>query len=192
MAAKIKGIVDVDGFALPAGSAVIHFYYSPSERLRLISFLLEGVSRGQGVVLAATHEAYEELRRGLETLGLGATARLNRVTITPDIRGTILRIADAARLGARRSGSVRVLADFGEMIGKESIFELEAALASALEGLNAVYVTQYDGKGFDASITIEQFRSHALCIMGNAFYHENRNYTAPDSYYRKRAAGSGK
>jgi hypothetical protein len=78
------------------------------------------------------------------------------------------------------------------MIGKESLFELEGALASALEGLDVVYVTQYDGNGFDASVTIEQFRSHALCIMGNAFYHENRNFTPPDSYYRKRAAGSQK
>ena len=192
MAAKVRPIVDVDGFALPSGSAVIHFYYNTSERLRLLSFLLEGVSRGQGVVLAATHEGYEDLRRGLQTLGLGVTARLNRVAVGADVRGTILAIADAARLAERRAGSVRVLADFGSMIGKESIFELEAALASALEGLNVVYVTQYDGNGFDASVTIEQFRSHALCIMGNAFYHENRNFTPPNSYYRKRAAGSQK
>ncbi len=192
MAAKVKQIVDIDGFALPAGSAVIHFYYSPSERLRLISFLVEGVSRGQGVVLAATHEGYEELRRGLEDLGLLASSRLNRVAITADARATILAIADAARMAGRRYGKVRVLADFGNMIGKESIFELEAVLASALERLDVIYVTQYDGKGFDASVTIEQFRSHALCLMGNAFYHENRNFTPPNSYFRRRAAGSQK
>ncbi len=192
MAAKVKQIVDIDGFALPPGSAVIHFYYNTSERLRLINFLLEGANRRQGLVLAATHEGYQQLRRGLETLGLGTTARLQRVAITADIRATILAIGDAARVAGHRGASVRILADFDNMIGKESIFELEAALASALDGLNAIYVTQYDGNGFDASVTIEQFRSHALCIMGNAFYHENRNFTPPDSYFRKRAAGGQK
>jgi hypothetical protein len=193
MAAKVKQIVDVDGFALEPGSAVIHFYYSPAERLRLVGFLLEGISRGHGVVLATTHEGYEELRRGLETLGMsGSGARVNRVAITADIPRTIQTIADATRMAARKTGRVRVLADFDGIIGKESIFELEGALAAALEGLNVICVTQYDGNGFDASITIEQFRSHALCIMGNAFYHENRNFTPPDSYFRKRAAGSQK
>ena len=192
MAAKVKQIVDIDGFALAPGSAVIHFYYDRSERLRLLGFLLEGVSRGQGLVLASTHEGYEELRHGLATLGVSGSARVLRVVITPDIPRTVESIADATRLAARKFGKVRVLADFDGMIGKESIFELEAALASALEGLNVIYVTQYDGNGFDASVTIEQFRSHALCIMGNAFYHENRNFTPPDSYLRKRAAGGQK
>lgn len=192
MAAKVKQIVDIDGFALPPGSAVIHFYYNTSERLRLINFLLEGAKRGQGIVLATTPEGYEQLRRGLETLGLSPTARLQRVAITPDIRAAILAIGDAALQAGRRGGSVRILADFDGIIGKESIFELEATLASALEGVDAIYVTQYDGNGFDASVTIEQFRSHALCIMGNAFYHENRNFTPPNSYFRKRAAGGQK
>lgn len=193
MAAKVKQILDVDGFALEPGSAVIHFYYSSTERLRLLGFVLEGISRGHGIVLATTDDGYAELRRGLETLGLTASsARLTRVTITPDLPRSLQAIADAARMAGRKSGRVRVLADFGSMIGKESIFELEGALASALEGLDLIYVTQYDGNGFDASVTIEQFRSHALCIMGNAFYHENRNFTPPDSYYRKRAAGSEK
>ena len=166
---------------------------SPAERLRLIGFLLQGISRGQGAVLACTQEGYEELRRGLETLGASSSdARLTRVVIRADVPATIQAIADANRLAARRSGTVRLLADFGRMIGKESIFELEAALASALEGLNAIHVTQYDGNVFDASVTIEQFRSHALCIMGNAFYHENRNFTPPDRYLRKRAGGSQK
>jgi MEDS: MEthanogen/methylotroph, DcmR Sensory domain len=192
MGAKVKQIVDIDRFALAPGSAVIHFYYDRSERLRLLGFLWEGISRGQGVVLASTHEGYEELRRGLETLGVSGSARVIRVAITPDIRRTIDSIADATRLAARKFGKARVLADFDGMIGKESIFELEAALASALEGLNVIYVSQYDGNGFDASVTLEQFRSHALCIMGNAFYHENRNFTPPDSYFRKRAAGGQK
>ena len=193
MAAKVKQIFDVDSFALEPGSAVIHFYYSPSERLRLLGFLLEGISRGHGVVLATTHEGYEELRRGLESLGVtGMGTRMHRVAITPDIPRTIATIADVTRMAARKAARVRVLADFGGMIGKESIFELEGALATALERLNVIYVTQYDGNGFDASVTIEQFRSHALCIMGNAFFHENRNFTPPDSYYRKRAAGSEK
>ncbi len=192
MAGKVKQIVDIDGFALEPGSAVIHFYYNPSERLRLLGFLLEGISRGHGVVLATTHDGYEELRRGLAALGVSGSTRVTRIAIVPDIPRTIQSIADAARLAARKSGKVRVLADFDGIIGKESIFELEAALASALEGLNLICVSQYDGNGFDASVTIEQFRSHALCIMGNAFYHENRNFTPPDSYYRKRAAGSQK
>src|SRR5512142_626799 len=120
MTARVRSITDVDGVALPPGSAVIHFYYNPSERLRLISFLLEGVSRGDGVVLATTLDGYDELRRGLETVGLGATARLNRVAVTADIRASILGIADATRLAGRQGAAVRVLVDFGSMIGKES------------------------------------------------------------------------
>lgn len=193
MAAKVKQIVDVDGFALDPGSAVIHFYYNPAERLRLVGFLLEGISRGHGVVLASTHEGYEELHRSLETLGAStSSACVNRVAISADIPRTIQAITDAAHMAVSKRGRARVLADFGATIGKESIFELEAALASALEGLNVICVTQYDGNGFDASVTLEQFRSHALCIMGNAFYHENRSFTPPQSYFRKRAAGSEK
>jgi len=193
MAANVKQIVDVDGFALAPGSAVIHFYYSPAERLRLVGFILEGISRGDGVVLASTHDGYQELRRGLEALGMsGGSPGLTLAAITPDLPAAIQAIADSARAAQRKSGKVRVLADFGCLIGKESIFELEAALASALEGLNVVYVSQYDGNGFDASVTIEQFRSHALCIMGNAFCHENRDFMPPNSYFRKRAAGSRK
>ena len=185
--------VNLNGFALAPGSAVVHFYYNPAERLRLASFLLEGLSYGDGAVLACTRDGYQELRGSLERIGLvGRDSGILRVEVSPVLTGVIQAIGDAVRISNRKHPRVRVLADFDAIVGKESIFELEAALAGALSGLNVVCVTQYDGNSFDASVTIEQFRSHALCIMGNAFYHENRDFTPPDRYYRRRAAGGRK
>lgn len=192
MDANIRHI-DLNGFALSPGSAVVHFYYGAAERLRLTPFLLQGASEGDGAVLACTREGYLELREGLEKIGLvGRNSGITRIEVTPALAHVVRAIADSARTAARNHARVRVLADFGTIVGKESIFELEAALATALAGLNVIWITQYDGNSFDASVTIEQFRSHAVCIMGNAFYYENRDFTSPDRYYRRRAAGSRK
>ncbi len=185
--------IAIEGFALKPSSAVVHFYYNPAERLRLTPFLLEGVHCGDGAVLACTREGYDNLRPGLERMDLvRRDGGILWVEVTPVLANVIQTLSDAVRIAARKHTQVRVLADFDAIVGKESIFELEAALASSFAGLDVVWVTQYDGNSFDASVTLEQFRSHALCIMGNAFYHENRDFTPPDSYYRRRAAGGQK
>ena len=187
--------VEVNGYSVPAGSCVIHFYYSPSEQRRLLGFLLDGVARREGVVLACTADAYETLSDGLGLLGVRRSEHgIIKVEITPDLPGSVDKIAAAASdvlaPGQRYFG--RVLCDLGSMVGQEGIFELEGLLNSALAGLNLVLVTQYDGRGFGAPVTIEQFQTHALAIVGTAFFRENHQYTPPQAYFRRRAVGGHK
>ena len=185
--------VEINGYSVPPRSCVIHFYYSGAEQQRLLGFLRDGIARSEGVVLACTPDAYGTLSDGLHILGIPSNQhQIVKLAITPDLPATISNIENAVgyALGRDHRCSGRVLCDFGTMIGQESIFELEGALKSALSGMNLVSVTQYDGRGFTAPITIEQFQTHALAIVGNAFFRENRNYTPPETYYRKRAVGS--
>jgi hypothetical protein len=186
---------DINGYSVPPGSCVIHFYYNQLEQQRLLEFLLEGVARHDGVVMACAEDAYETLSGGLERLGGGRPAHeIIQVKITPDLRASIATVAAAAQnaLGRNHRCFGRVLCDFGSMIGQEAIFELEGSLSSALAGLELVSVTQYDGRGFGAPITIEQFQTHVLAIVGNAFFRENRHYTSPEAYFRQRAVGTRK
>ena len=37
-----------------------------------------------------------------------------------------------------------------------------------------------------ATVTLEQFRTHALTVIGNVFYSENRDFTSPEQYARER------
>ncbi len=187
--------IEIDGHSVPPGSCVIHFYYTQPEQQRLLGFLLEGVARRDGVVMACTEDAYETLSGGLERLGVRRPEHeIIKVEITPNLRTSIATVAAAARgaLGRNHRYFGRVLCDFGSMIGQEAIFELEGSLNSALTGLDLVSVTQYDGRGFGAPITIEQFQTHALAIVGTAFFRENRHYTPPEAYFRKRALGARK
>jgi hypothetical protein len=114
-----------------------------------------------------------------------------KVQITADLPASIDAIAAAVRDALARQHCFfgRVLCDFASMIGQEAIFELEGLLSSALAGLKVVSVTQYDGRGFGAPVTIEQFQTHALAIVGTAFFRENHHYTSPETYFRKRAVG---
>ena len=183
--------VEINGYSVPPRSCVIHFYYTKREQQRLLGFLLQGVARRQGVVMACSADAYEGLSAGLEMLGVRlAHQEITAIEITPKLRVSIDTVAAAAKhaLG-RNHGFGRVLCDFGSLIGQEAIFEVEGSLNFALAGLDLVSVTQYDGRGFDAPVTIEQFQTHALAIVGTAFFRENRHYTSPDAYFRKRAAG---
>lgn len=177
------------------GGCVIHFYYTKAEQQRLLGFLLEGVARREGVVMACAENTSEALSDGLEMLGVPRSEpEIIQMEITSNVSASIAAIAAAAKhaLGHGHRSCGRVLCDFGSMIGQEAIFELEGALNSALAGLNLVSVTQYDGRGFGAPITIEQFHTHALAIVGTAFFRENRHYTAPEAYVCKRAAGGRK
>lgn len=187
--------IEINGYSVSPGSCVIHFYYTQAEQQRLLGFLLDGVARHEGAVLACTQDAYETLSCGLEMLGVRrAEYNLIQVEITPDLPASITTVAAAARrtLGRKHCCLGRVLCDFGSLIGQEAIFELEGSLNSALAGLELVSVTQYDGRGFAAPITIEQFQTHALAIVGTAFFRENRHYTSPEAYFRRRAVGARK
>lgn len=185
--------VEINGYSVPVGGCVIHFYYTQSEQQRLLGFLLDGIARRDAVVLACTAEAYETLSEGLGLLGIRRCEHgIIKVEITPDLPASIDTVAAAATDALARDHRHfgRVLCDFGSMIGQEAIFELEGLLNSAVAGLNLVSVTQYDGRGFGAPITLEQFQTHALAIVGTAFFRENHHYTPPEAYYRKRAAGA--
>jgi hypothetical protein len=156
----------------------------------LLGFLLDGLAHRDVAVLACAKDAYGALASGLEMLGLRRSRHdLIKIEITTDLRTSIDSIAAVIReaLGRNHRYFGRVLCDFGSMIGQEAIFETEGSLNSALKGLDLVSVTQYDGRCFGAPVTLEQFQTHALAIVGNAFYRENRHYTPPEAYYRKRA-----
>jgi hypothetical protein len=187
--------IEINGYSVPAGGCVIHFYYTKAEQQRLLGFLLEGAARCEGVVMACAEDDSEALSDGLEMLGVRRSEHeIMQVEITSNVRASIDAIAAAAKdaLGRGHRYSGRVLCDFGSMIGQEAIVELEGSLNSALAGLNLVSVTQYDGRGFGAPITIDQFQTHALAIVGTAFFRENRHYNSPEAYVRKRAAGRRK
>jgi len=182
--------IEINGYNVPLGSCAIHFYYTKAEQQRLLGFLLEGIARREGVVMACTESACEALSDGLETLGVRRSEHeIIRIQITSNVRASIGAIATAAQDALQRN-RVRVLCDFGSMIGQEGIFEIEGSLNSVLAGLDLVSVTQYDGRGFGAPITIEQFQTHALAIVGSAFFCENRYYAPPEGCFRKRVIGS--
>jgi len=182
--------VEICGFSIPVPSCVVHFYYSAAERRRFTSFLAEGISEGDAVLLACTREAYDQLAEALETRGIARNdRRLLRIEISSDLPSTVATIAQALSGDIRgRRRRIRLLADFASIAGPEAIFELEALLSSALRGMNVISISQYDGRAFAASATIEQFHTHALAIIGNAVCKENRNYTPPEKYVQKRAA----
>lgn len=186
--------IDICGFSVAPRSCVIHFYYSRAERRRFSGFLLDGVGAGDLVLLACTREGYDTFGEALELVGIRtADPNLLKLEITPDLRASVSRIAAVLRDEiARHHKHARLLCDFERMVGQEDIFELESMLSSALDGLDVVCVTQYDGRSFAAPITLEQFRTHALAIVGNALWQENKNYTSPQAYYKQRAAATSK
>jgi hypothetical protein len=88
----------------------------------------------------------------------------------------------------KRTGEARVLVDFAGIVSHEGIFEVEAALHAAVEGMRLITISQYDGNAFPAGITLEQFQTHALTVVGNVFYSENRKFIKPEAYLRTRIA----
>jgi hypothetical protein len=187
--------IEINGYSVSPGSCVIHFYYTQAEQQRLLGFLMDGVVCRDGVVMACTQDTCETLSGGLEMLGVcRAEHKIVQVEITSDLQTSIAKVAAAARnaVGHNHCRFGRVLCDFGSMIAQEAIFELEGSLNCALDKLELISVTQYNGRGFGAPITIEQFQTHALAIVGSAFFRENRHYTSPEAYFRKRAVGARK
>jgi DUF917 family protein len=95
-------------------------------------------------------------------------------------------LAHAATALLQRTREVRLAVDFDGLVSTEAIFENEAELAQAVLGKLAIVVSQYDGNAFPAPVTMEQFHTHALTLVGNAFYSENRSCVSPTEYLRTR------
>jgi hypothetical protein len=179
-------LASIDGNDLRPGSRVVHFYYAPEEQARLAAFVSEGLRLGQGVVLAGTPAATAHT---CSAVGLPARRRseLDRVTLTRDVGSSLAILVTAVREAAMNFGQARALIDFANVVTPEQIFEVEADLSSTFTGLNLVYITQYDGNAFSAPVALEQFNTHTLAIIGNAFMFENKQHVAPEVYLRRRA-----
>jgi hypothetical protein len=169
---------------LKPGDSAIHFYYSAAEQARFAPQLQEALERGLGVVLATAGDRHP--LAGLRPPRFRRTNNFLRLQITANLAGAVASIAQAATALAQRLPEVRLLADFDGLVSSEAIFEVEAGLARQTRGLRLVTISQYDGNAFSATVTLEQFHSHALTVIGNIFYSENRNFTSPDQYARER------
>ena len=172
---------------LKAGDTAIHFYYSVAEQTRFAPQLQEALERGMGLVLASAGD-----RHPLLTLGALRPPRFPRqnnflrLQVTPNLQRTIASIAQATAALGQRLPEVRLLADFDGLVASEAIFDVEAELSRQTRGLRVLTISQYDGNAFPAPITIEQFQTHALTVVGNVFYSENRSFVAPEQYARER------
>ncbi len=176
---------------LQSGSSVIHFYYSRQEQLRFEEFLNEGLRQGCGVVLAATPDVlarFAGVRAPRFTRRRGELRRVELGTELGELNTSIEVLVQAIHEELLERSKVRVLADFASLVTQDDVFEVEADLSSALHGLPVIMVTQYDGNAVSAPITLEQFKTHSLAVVGNAFYYENRHSIPPEQYYRKRRA----
>ncbi len=174
---------------MPVGSCAVHFYYSPAERRRFSQFLLDGLAAGDAVILSCDLAAYEAFRPDLE----GGSERgrgFSFVVGGPDYDTTVANIRDCVAYDLRRRRVARVLADFSGMVCQDEIFEAESELNNALCVFPVVTLSQYDGRQFSAAVTIEQFQTHALTLVGNVLVNENPGYTPPRHYRRVRAAAS--
>ena len=109
-----------------------------------------------------------------------------RLQVTANLRATVGSIVQAVSALAQRLPEVRLLADFDGLVTSDAIFDVEADLSRQTRGLRLVAIHQYDGNAFPATVTLEQFRTHALTVIGNVFYSENRDFTSPEQYARER------
>ena len=171
---------------LKPGDNVIHFYYSEAEQLRFSSFLQEGLDRGAGVIIAGVGERHPLLNHGIRLPRLQRKRNLLRLQVTPNLHATIATLAHGAAALLQRAREVRMAVDFDGLVSTEAIFENEAELSQALRGKRIIAISQYDGNAFPAPVTMEQFQTHALTLVGNAFYSENRSCVAPEEYLRIR------
>ncbi len=175
---------------LQPGCSVIHFYYAENERLRLVPFLAEGLLLRQSAVIAGSEELVAQMtQEALPTDGRRRIGRLERVILHDDAESCVSAVTRSVKQAATAGGMVRLLADFSSLTNP-NIFEIEAALSTACEGLRLMKVTQYDGATVPAPVAVEQFKTHSLTIVGDAFYYENRDYMSPETYIRRRVAAA--
>jgi hypothetical protein len=172
-----------------AGSSVIHFYFSRSEQLRFANFLTEGLGLGDGVILAATTDVLPGFLHEIRHSRVRAIRPgLKQVALTSDLPASIATLTRTVREESLHRGQVRLLADFSSLVTHEQVFDVEADLSSSFQGLRLISITQYDGNAVNAPVTVAQFKTHSIAIVGDAFYYENRKSTPPEHYVRKRAA----
>jgi hypothetical protein len=177
---------------LQTGCSVIHFYYSDEERLRFAPFVAEGLLLRQSAVIAGPESFVSDvLAMARPADGRRRIGAVEQVVLQPEVDASLPALLQAIQHASQVSGVVRVVADFSSWAAN-SIFEIEAALSGACEGLKLLKVTQYEGWSVPAPIEVEQFKTHSLTIVGDAFYYENRDYISPQTYFRKRAAGAGR
>lgn len=177
------------GSSVPWGGSIIHFYYSPAEQARGAVFLADALAAEQGAILGCTIDAYQVMAEALAERGVAPSdRRLVRVEISANLSNSIYAVASAVQQGSAKGKPVRVLVDFDNIVPQENLGDAEASLSATLQGLNVVSLTQYDGRAFAAPVTLEQFRTHALAVVGNVLHHENRDYTRPEKYFRYRTA----
>jgi hypothetical protein len=183
-------IPDFGGNYLQPGCSVIHFYYSATERMRFAAFLAEGLLLRQTAVIAGSQNFLDQvLDRVRPADGRRRVGAIEPVLLERSVTDGMASLTRAVQ-NAGSSGMVRLLADFSSIA--TDVFEIEAALSSAFAGLKLMKVTQYDGASIPAPVAVEQFKTHSLTIVGDAFYYENRDHISPETYFRKRAAGAGR
>jgi hypothetical protein len=167
---------------LKPGDNAIHFYYSEAEQLRFSSFLQSGFNDGQGIIVAGVGGRHPLLSQAVKTPRLHRKRNFLRLQVTANLHATISTVADAATALLQRTRELRIAVDFDGLVSTEAIFENEAKLSEAFRGKRAIVISQYDGNAFPAPVTMEQFKTHAVTVIGNAFYLENRNRVAPEEY----------
>ena len=171
---------------LKPGDNVINFYYSESEQLRFSTFLQEGLDRGYGVIVAGVGERHPLLTHTAYQSRLQRRRNMLRLQVTPNLHSTIASLEQAALALLQRVSDIRIAVDFDGLVSTEAIFENEAELNDALRVKRAVVISQYDGNAFPASVTMEQFQTHALTLVGDAFFSENQKWVSPGEYLRTR------
>jgi hypothetical protein len=171
---------------LKTGDNVINFYYSEAEQLRFSGFLQEGLDRGSGVIIAGVGERHPLLTHGVHQPRLQRRRNMLRLQVTPNLHSSIASLEQAAAALLQRTREIRIVVDFDGLVSSDAIFENEAQLNEALRHKRAVVISQYDGNALPAPITMEQFETHALTLIGDAFFSENRNWVAPSEYLQTR------
>ncbi|MBV8205983.1 MAG: hypothetical protein JO041_04260 [Acidobacteria bacterium] len=164
---------------LKAGDNIINFYYSAADRQHFALLLQEAQARGAGVVLAVTKD-YRLLPH--RTHSRGRRPDVVSLQVTPNLGATIAGIEQAATLLLNTKREIVVLADFNGFVSSEVLLQVEAQVNLATQDKNALVITQYDGIGFPPAAMMEQFLSHTVTMVGNAFYSENHNRVPPARY----------
>src|SRR5438067_8389956 len=187
MKTSVPKLSPVGASFLKPGDTAIHFYYSENEQGRFASLLQDALNRGVGVVVASVGERHPLLNGALHAPRFPRQRNLVRLQVTPDLRDSIASATQAVNSFLQRGSEVRLLIDFDGLVSSESIFDIEAELGRSIRNLRVLTVSQYDGNAFPASVTIEQFQTHALTVVGNIFYSENRKHITPEEYVARRA-----
>ena len=166
---------------LKTGDHAIHFYYSAAEQLRFAAFLQEGLERGGAAIVAAVGERHP-LLAAVWVPRIQRRRTLLKLQVTPNLHVNVTTLGHAAAALLAWARDVRIVVDFDGLVSTQAILANEAELSRALLGKRAITISQYDGNAFPAPVMMEQFHTHALTLVGDAFYSENRQCVRPEEY----------